>query len=83
MEGNLYGKNITIRGQVKGKINATGRVDIAQEAIFSGKITAKSVSVKKGAHFDADVDLGRKPLDKAASEKSSKVVEQTDDPKVE
>ena len=38
IKGNIYGKNVTIRGQMKGEIQATGRVEIAREAKFSGKI---------------------------------------------
>ena len=62
IKGNIYGKTVKIRGQMKGEIQATGRVEITREAKFSGKIKCKSVSVEKGAHFDASVDLGGKPL---------------------
>ena len=82
IKGNIYGKNITIRGQVQGEIHATGKVDIAQEAKFSGKIAGKSVSVAKGAYFDADVDLGRKPLEKEATEESPKITEQSETSKM-
>ncbi len=60
LKGNIYGKDVKIRGQMKGEIHATGRVEIAREAKFSGKIISKSVSVERGAYFDANVDLGRK-----------------------
>ena len=49
---------------MKGEIKATGRVEITREAKFSGKIKCKSISVEKGAYFDADVDLGRKSPEK-------------------
>ena len=52
-------KNVRIRGQVKGKINAKGKVEITQEADFSGEIKSKSISVENGAYFDASVQLGR------------------------
>jgi len=78
IEGNIYGKNVQIRGQMKGEIQATGRVEIAREAKFSGKVQGKSVTVEKGAHFDATVDLGRKALEKAASEVTPKVTEKSE-----
>jgi cytoskeletal protein CcmA (bactofilin family) len=46
---------------MKGKIEAQGKVEITAEAYFSGNIKSKSISVEKGAYFDALVDLGRKP----------------------
>jgi len=74
VKGNIYGRNINIQGHMQGDINATGKVEIAREAKFSGKITGKSVTVKKGAHFDADVILGKESpgnetLGKASIEK--------------
>ena len=70
--GNIYGQNVRIRGQMHGEIVATGKVEITREAKFSGKITGKSVTVEKGAHFDADVKLGQEsPGNKTWNEKSS------------
>ena len=70
LKGNIYGQNINVQGHMQGDIIATGKVEIAREAKFSGKITGKSVTVEKGAHFDADVNLGQQspknePLEKA------------------
>jgi cytoskeletal protein CcmA (bactofilin family) len=64
LQGKIDGLNVRIRGQMKGEIKATGRVEITREAKFSGKIKCKSISVEKGAYFDADVDLGRKSPEK-------------------
>ena len=57
LKGNIYGQNVRIRGQMKGEIKATGKVEITREAKFAGKIKCKSVTVEKGAYFNADVDL--------------------------
>jgi cytoskeletal protein CcmA (bactofilin family) len=57
---------------MKGEIKATGRVEITQEAKFSGKIKCKSVSVEKGAYFDADVDLSS---EKGSLEETSTVAQ--------
>lgn len=83
IKGNIYAKNVKIRGQMIGEIQATGRVEIAREAKFSGEIKCKSVSVEKGAYFDANVCLGRKPLEKVASEDTPKVAERSEIPKVQ
>ncbi|MGD8993474.1 MAG: polymer-forming cytoskeletal protein [Desulfobacterales bacterium] len=58
LQGNVYGQNVRIRGQMNGDIEAEGKVEIAQEAKFEGKIKCKSISVEKGAYLDADVNLG-------------------------
>jgi cytoskeletal protein CcmA (bactofilin family) len=43
---------------MRGEINAMGKVEITQEANFSGKIKSKGISVEKGAYFEASVELG-------------------------
>jgi cytoskeletal protein CcmA (bactofilin family) len=58
LQGKVDGLNVRIRGQMKGDIKATGKVEITQEAKFVGKIKCKRISVEKGAYFHADVNLG-------------------------
>ena len=60
LQGEIHGQNIKIRGQMKGEIKAEGKVEITKEAKFSGKIESKSISVERGAFFDAIVNLGHK-----------------------
>jgi cytoskeletal protein CcmA (bactofilin family) len=60
LEGEVHAQNVRIRGHMKGDIKATGKVEITQEAKFSGSIISKGISVAKGAYFDASVKLGRK-----------------------
>ena len=60
LEGEVYARNVKIRGRMKGDIFASEKVDITKEANFSGKIKSKSISVEEGAYFEALVDLGRK-----------------------
>ena len=62
IEGEVHAQNIRIRGQMKGDIIATGKVEITREANYSGKIKSKGISVEQGAFFDAYVDLGEKLL---------------------
>ena len=59
LEGEVHAKNVRIRGHMKGEIKAKEKVEITKEAHFSGKIISKSISVEKGAYFDAYVDLHR------------------------
>lgn len=64
LQGNVYGLNVRIRGQMKGDIQAKGKVEITQEAKFEGGIKCKSIYIEKGAYFDANVKLDRKPSEK-------------------
>ena len=59
LQGNISGQNVRIRGHMRGEIKAKGKVEITREAKFSGKIISKSITVEKGAHFDALVNLGQ------------------------
>jgi cytoskeletal protein CcmA (bactofilin family) len=69
--GEIRAQNVRVRGHMKGDIIASGKVEIAKEANFSGNIKSKGISVEKGAYFDAHVDLGQKASGTAAPEKSS------------
>jgi cytoskeletal protein CcmA (bactofilin family) len=60
LEGGVQAQNVRIRGHMRGDINAEGKVEITQEANFSGSIKSKGISVEKGAYFDAFVNLGHK-----------------------
>ena len=59
IDGEVHAQDVRIRGHMKGDITATGKVEITQEANFSGKLKSKSISVEQGAYFDAFVELGR------------------------
>lgn len=71
IEGDVHAKNVRIRGHMKGDVIASGKIEIAKEANFSGKIQSTGISVEQGAFFDAQVHLGQRPSDIVAPEKSS------------
>ena len=58
LDGEVHAEYVRVRGHMRGEINATGSVEITQEANFSGIIRSKGISVAKGAYFDALVELG-------------------------
>ena len=59
VEGNIIAKDAVISGQMKGKINATGTVNIAQHADFCGEIKAKNISIDDGAFFKGEIEMDR------------------------
>ena len=62
LDGDVQAQNVRVRGQMRGMINADGKVEITQEANYSGKIICKNIFVEKGAYFDASVELGRESV---------------------
>ena len=75
LKGKVHGLNVRIRGQMKGEIKATGKVEITREAKFAGKIKCKTFSVEKGAYFNADVALNRNSPEKGSLKEKSTVAE--------
>lgn len=61
VEGEIVAKDAVISGQVNGKINAAGTVNIAQHADFCGEIKAKSISIDDGAFFKGKIEMDREP----------------------
>jgi cytoskeletal protein CcmA (bactofilin family) len=60
-EGEIKAQNVSIGGQMIGKIKSQGRVEITKEADFLGEIKAKSISVEDGAYFKGTIELDREP----------------------
>ena len=60
LEGEIHAKNVKIRGHMRGDIKASGKVEITEEANFSGSVNSKSLAVTKGAYFAASVKLSEK-----------------------
>ena len=61
LEGEITAKDAVISGQVMGKINAAGTVNIARHADFCGDIKAKNISIDDGAFFKGKIEMVRKP----------------------
>jgi len=70
IEGEVRAHNVRVRGHLKGDIVATGTVEIAKEANYSGDIKSKGISVEQGAYFDAFVHLGEKTSGTAKPERA-------------
>lgn len=61
VDGEIQAQNVSVAGQLQGKINASGSVEITKEADFFGDIEAKSISVEDGAYFKGSIELNREP----------------------
>jgi len=72
VDGEVRAQNVSISGQLKGTINALGKVEITKEADFYGDIKAKSISVEDGAYFKGSIELSREPHRKSAFTEGAK-----------
>jgi len=57
IEAEIHVKNIIIKGQVKGKVFASGKITIEKEGQMIGDIKASRVSIMDGAHFKGSVKM--------------------------
>lgn len=72
VDGEVRAQNVSISGQLKGTINAMGKVEVTNEADFYGDIKAKSISVEDGAYFKGSIELSREPHRKSAFAEAAK-----------
>lgn len=57
IEANIRAKNITIHGEIKGNIFASGKVLIIKDAQMVGDISASRISIMDGAQFKGSVKM--------------------------
>jgi cytoskeletal protein CcmA (bactofilin family) len=75
----INAKNVTIKGQLKGNIQAAGMVSITRDAKFVGEIKSRSISVEDGAYLKAAIELQRDPkkADLTMEKMTSKPIQDT------
>ena len=57
VQGNLYVKDIDVRGKVEGAIYASGNVVVRSEAQITGDIIATRISIEDGAQYKGSVKM--------------------------
>lgn len=57
IEAEIHAKNITIHGDVKGNVHASGKVFISKDAQMIGDISASRISIMDGAQFKGSVKM--------------------------
>jgi cytoskeletal protein CcmA (bactofilin family) len=72
VDGDIHAQDVSINGQFKGTVEASGKVAVTKEADFNGEIKAKSFSVEDGAYFKGVVELDREPHQKSANPTTAK-----------
>ncbi|HEX9780315.1 MAG TPA: polymer-forming cytoskeletal protein [bacterium] len=59
VKATIQGEQILVAGSVEGNLTATGRVELAGTARFTGKLTAPRLIVHDGAVLSGPVEIGR------------------------
>ena len=72
VDGEIRAQNVSISGQLKGAINAVGKVEVTKEADFFGDIKANSISVEDGAFFKGSIEMNREPHRKSSLAEATK-----------
>ena len=70
IKANVYGKTITIEGEVQGDLVGEERIVIQPSGVVYGNMTAPRINVEDGAKFKGNVDM-----ESASTEKQAKLKE--------
>ncbi len=57
IEAEIHAKNITIHGELKGNVYASGKIFISKDAQMIGDISAPRISIMDGAQFKGSVKM--------------------------
>ncbi len=65
-DGEVYARDVVVKGSLKGSINAINNLRISKEADFFGEAKIKTISIEGGALVKGVFEIARKPAAKAA-----------------
>lgn len=75
IEGELRVGRIAISGEVRGKIIASGRIEIHQTGRVYGDITTPALVIEEGAVFEGECRMGDKHLSEVPRDEPKKAVQ--------
>ena len=57
VQAEIRGKNITILGKVTGKVTASGKISVGNEAQMIGDLSAPQIAIQDGARFKGSIKM--------------------------
>lgn len=60
--GTVQAKNAEVWGRIEGDLVCDGRVELGENAVLVGNLTAKELVVQQGAMFDGQSIMSKKPV---------------------
>src|SRR5690242_11775213 len=61
IKAQVFAKTVVVQGEVQGDITATERVDIRDNGVVDGDLSAPRVAIADGAHFRGSIDMQKQP----------------------
>ncbi len=59
VEADIQAESVTISGKVNGNVTVHGKVEITDEADFTGQIKAKRIVIEDGAYINGSIEMQR------------------------
>lgn len=75
VKADIYGKTITIEGEVQGNLYGEEQLVLKQTSTVRGNITAPRVSLEDGSNFKGSIDMSPKDSRSSEAEARSRIVE--------
>ena len=66
-DGEVYARDVVVKGSLKGSINAINNLRISKDADFFGEAKIKTISIEGGALVKGVFEIARKPAARAAA----------------
>lgn len=57
VEAAIQAEEVIIQGQVKGQLEASGKVELATSSHFQGSLSAKTLEIQEGANFNGNITM--------------------------
>jgi cytoskeletal protein CcmA (bactofilin family) len=76
-DGEVFARDVIVKGRLKGRINAEGNIKIAKGAEFFGEVKSQTISIEGGALVKAVFEIARKPSPKQAEKRTPEVGRQS------
>ena len=62
VDGDLRAPRIVVRGEVRGAVVASERIELAATAKVEGSLSAGTIAIAEGAWFSGTLDMGRRTI---------------------
>ena len=73
VKADIYGKTITIEGEVQGNLYGEEQLVLRQTSTVRGNITAPRVSLEDGSNFKGSIDMSPKETARSTVEKEARI----------
>ena len=62
LEADVRARRVIVRGEVRGAISASERIELAPSSSVEGSLSANQIAIAEGARFNGHIDMNRKTI---------------------